>query len=129
MPYNGGYFNQLPRTGCATTAAVITERGSVLSTTASINYWTQFNNTTGSPTTVNFTNIDTSDGSTAIPTSYHNGDYNSSVVLVKVQGGGHSSPSLLEKYSTYYEQYYICKQNHDIEMARQIWQFFKPLRK
>ncbi len=38
--------------------------------------------------------------------------------------GGHMEPSIQEQYSPLIEAY-LGMQNHDIEMAREIWNFLK----
>jgi poly(3-hydroxybutyrate) depolymerase len=44
--------------------------------------------------------------------------------LYEVFGGGHVEPSIREHYSAIAELY-LGRQNHDIEMALEIWNFFK----
>lgn len=42
-------------------------------------------------------------------------------------GGGHSEPSLVERYSRIYQRV-VGRQNHDVEMAEVVWQFFRRQR-
>ena len=114
MPYNGGYLSSPPNPNS----------GSVLSTDETINYWINFNHTDTVPETYTFPDLDTTDGGVVQRFVYKNGNSGTEVVLYKVNGGGHSAPSIKEQYSQTYEQYFN-KQNHDIEMTTEVWNFFK----
>jgi len=61
------------------------------------------------------------------PYIYSIGIKGTEVILYKVYGGGHSAPSILERYSWLFEKYF-GKQNHDIEMTTEVWNFFKNKR-
>ena len=114
MPYNGGYVSNPPNPAY----------GSVISTDETIAYWTNFNQTDSLPLTYTFPDLDVNDGGIVEKFSYKNGLNGTEVVLYKVNGGGHSAPSIQEQYSALYEQYFN-KQNHDIEMTTEVWKFFK----
>ena len=114
MPYNGGYVSNPPNP----------DHGSALSTIASVNYWIAINHTDTIPITYTFPDLDSSDGGIVERFVYKNGNQGTEVVLYKVNGGGHSAPSIKEQYSALYEQYFN-KQNHDIEMTTEVWNFFK----
>lgn len=114
MPYNGGIIGN----------PLNPNNGTVLSTDETINYWINFNHTDTIPETFTYPDIDTTDGGVVQRFVYENGNSGTEVVLYKVNGGGHSAPSIKEQYSQLYEQYFN-KQNHDIEMTTEVWNFFK----
>jgi polyhydroxybutyrate depolymerase len=114
MPYNGGYLSNPPNP----------DHGSALSTETSVNYWIDFNHTDTVPVTYTFPDLDSSDGGIVKKFTYKNGDQRTEVVFYKVNSGGHSAPSIRERYSALFEQYFN-KQNHDIEMTTEVWSFFK----
>ena len=114
MPYNGGTIGNPPNP----------DNGTVLSTNETIDYWVHFDHTDTVPETYTFPDLDPNDGGVVEKFSYKNGNSGTEVVLYKINGGGHSAPSIREQYSAIYEQYFN-KQNHDIEMTTEVWNFFK----
>ncbi len=114
MPYNGGTIGNPPNP----------DNGTVLSTDETIGYWININHTDTIPETYTYPDLDTTDGSVVQRFLYKNGNMGTEVVLYKINGGGHSAPSIREQYSAIYEQYFN-KQNHDIEMTTEVWYFFK----
>lgn len=112
-PYNGGEV-----------APGIGGRGIVLSAQESVNFWVEFNQTDSNPSIMNFQDINITDDSTVKRSTYSNGIEASQVVLYEVLGGGHLEPSIQEQYSSILELS-LGSQNHDIEMATEIWDFFK----
>ncbi len=114
MPYNGGTIGDPPDP----------DHGTVLSTDKTIEYWINFNQTDTIPETYTYTDLDTNDGGIVQKFSYKNGNGGTEVILYKINGGGHSAPSIKEQYSDIFEQYFN-KQNHDIEMTTEVWDFFK----
>lgn len=113
LPYGGGEV-----------APAIGGRGTVISTQASIDYWTQVNQTDAIAAIVDFPDIDTKDNTSVQRMTYSNGTDGTQVVLYEVSHGGHVEPSIQEQYAPILELY-LGKQNHDIEMAQEIWRFFK----
>jgi len=113
LPYNGG-----------TVAPNIVGRGTVLSAQESVDFWTDFNQTDSSPTIIDFPDINTEDSSTVKSITYSNGVEGTQVILYEVSGGGHVEPSIQEQYASILESL-LGKQNHDIEMAKEIWNLFK----
>ncbi len=111
LPYNGG-----------TIGNVSDGRGTVLSTLDSVDAWIATNVTTTSQT-VDFTDLDDTDNSTVTEELYGGGFQGSEVALFEVTGGGHTEPSLTELYSNLY-QLLVGKQNRDMEMADEVWNFF-----
>lgn len=114
LPYNGGTLSNPPSP----------EHGTVYATETSVRIWTSFDQTDSKPIVYNFPDISTQDNSTVTKYTYSNGIGGTDVVLYKVIGGGHSAPSIQEQYSWLFERYF-GKQNHDIEMAKEVWSFFK----
>ena len=114
MPYNGGYVSNPPNP----------DHGSALSTDSSVAFWVNFNQTDTIPTHYVYPDLDNNDGGIVERFSYKNGTQGTEVILYKVNGGGHSAPSVREQYSALFEQYFN-KQNHDIEMTTEVWNFFK----
>ncbi len=114
MPYNGGTIGNPPNP----------DHGSVLSTSATVDYWIGINHTDTIPVAYTFPDLDTNDGGIVQKYTYANGLHRTEVVLYKINGGGHSAPSIKERYSSIFEQYFN-KQNHDIEMTTEVWNFFK----
>ena len=55
---------------------------------------------------------------------YTGGADGTEVALYKIIGGGHNAPSIQEQYSVLFELI-VGKQNHDIEMADEVWNFFR----
>jgi polyhydroxybutyrate depolymerase len=101
-----------------------TNRGSVLSVRDSVNHWISFNNTEVIPLKKRFPNINLLDSSTVDSETYISGTEGTEVKLYTVTGGGHTEPSKQQKYSLVVESL-LGRQNHDIEMAEQIWDFFQ----
>ncbi|MBU1055093.1 MAG: alpha/beta hydrolase fold domain-containing protein [Proteobacteria bacterium] len=114
LPYDGGTIGNPPNP----------DHGTVYSTDVSVNIWTTVNETDTSPTIYSFPDIDTEDGGIVTKYTYSNGINGTEVILYNVLGGGHSAPSIVEQYSALFELYFN-KQNHDIEMTTEVWNFFK----
>ena len=102
-------------------------RGSVQSTSNSVLYWTVFNQTLQVAPIFNFPNIDIADNSTVQRYRYFDTPVQTEVVLYKINGGGHAGPSILEQYTPMAELL-VGQQNHDIEMAYEVWDFFSDKR-
>ncbi len=117
LPYNGGYVSNPPNP----------THGSVLSVQASLKIWITLDQTDTIPRVDRFPDLDRSDASTVVRYSYLHGRNNTQVIFYKIIGGGHSAPSIKERYSWLFEHYF-GKQNHDIEMTHEVWQFFKDKR-
>ena len=110
LPYHGGL--------------VAGGRGEVLSTVETIEFWKGVNQNTATPVTETFPDLNTADESTIIQTS-HGGDTSvQDVILVTMDGAGHTEPSIAEQYSRVFEAI-VGIQNHDVEMAELVWHFFQ----
>lgn len=113
LPYQGGEV-----------APSIGGRGTVLSAQASMAYWTDFNKTDPVPQVVIYPDISKVDSTSVKRTTYAGGVEGTQVVLYEVIDGGHVEPSIREQYS-FVAEAYLGRQNHDIEMAQEIWNFFE----
>ena len=102
-------------------------RGSVQSTLGSVQYWRDFNQTQQIAPVSDVPDIDTNDNSSIHSYRYYDGREQTEVVLYEISGGGHAGPSLLEQYPPL-SKIIIGQQNHDIEMAYIVWEFFRDKR-
>jgi len=114
MPYLGGYLSNPPDPA----------HGSVLSTPDSVRYWVEFNRVATDPLVHVFPDLDPGDGGIVERFTHVDGLAGTEVVLYRVNGGGHSAPSIRERYSALFERYFN-RQNHDVEMTTELWQFFR----
>lgn len=110
LPYEGG--------------PMASSRGEVYSTEETIAYWVDRNNTNIAPVINNLANTDETDNCTVTTYLYENGTNNTEVALYTVVGGGHTEPSIRERYSNLFK-IIVKEQNGDIEMAYEVWNFFK----
>jgi polyhydroxybutyrate depolymerase len=110
LPYEGGQM--------------ASGRGLVLSTQASVEQWVSRNGAAALPTLSVLPDRDPGDGS-RVEKYVHSGS--APVLLYKVLGGGHTAPSLSQRYSAQTLRV-LGAQNADIEMAEEVWAFFSPLR-
>jgi len=117
LPYEGGILSNPPNP----------DHGSVYSVDVSVRMWVDFDQAATTPTVYEFPNRDKGDESTVTRYTYAHGLEDTEVVLYKVTGGGHSAPSIAERYSWLFEHYF-GKQNHDIEMVWEAWHFFQDKR-
>lgn len=99
-------------------------RGSVISTSDTIEYWLNHNGIISNPRVKFLPNRNKRDGSTVRMKQYFRRENNTEVVLYKVVGGGHTEPSLSEHYRRLYK-IVVGTQNEDIEMAEEVWKFFE----
>jgi polyhydroxybutyrate depolymerase len=114
LPYAGGTIGNPPDS----------EHGTVLPVETSVRTWCRINHTDTIPQTKEYTDKDPGDGSTVTCYTYSNGVGGTEVVFFKITGGGHAAPSIREQYSQLWQNY-VGPQNHDIEMAEEIWNFFR----
>lgn len=110
LPYGGGPMKS--------------DRGEVFSTQETIAYWVNRNETDTTPLISDFENTDVSDNCTITKHVYSNGTNNTEVALYEVIGGGHTEPSIAERYGNLFKLV-VKEQNGDIEMAKEVWSFFK----
>ena len=111
IPYNGGQM--------------AFDRGEVFSANATINYWIERNGSSNQPIFTDFTDSNTNDNCRAESYLYKNsGTLNNQVMLYKILNGGHTEPSKVERYNSFFLNI-VGNQNGDIEMSEEIWNFFK----
>lgn len=110
MPYEGGgmSFN----------------RGTVLSTDESVAYWISRNETETNASETFLPDLDDGDNSTVVVSTYANGRNGTEVVLYSIVNGGHTEPSKQERYNGLFTLF-TGNQNADIEMAVEVWSFFR----
>lgn len=110
LPYNGG--------------EMASNRGVVYSTDIATAYWYNRNGTDTNPIVTNFQDSNTDDKCTATRYLYPNGQNGTEVALYRINNGGHAEPSKEERYRAFY-LLAVGNQNSDIEMADEVWSFFK----
>src|SRR5699024_1290005 len=111
MPYKGG---EVSKGG----------RGTVLSTKATVRYWTQQWGIAPEPAgTDTLQNRSQDDNSRVVQLRYGSADAGAPVVLYKLVGGGHLMPSVQHKVPRFVERL-LGDQNKDVEGARLAWDFF-----
>lgn len=102
--------------------------GIVLSTGASADWWRRHNGCSGPPRVFEYPDLELGDRSRVRRLTYSVDCPDAPVVLFEVQGGGHTEPSRAQRYARPW-QWLVGPQNHDIEMAEEIWSFFRDLRR
>jgi len=112
LPYSGGQISS--------------NRGEIYSTAETVNYWINRNQSDTTPTVIDVPNTDPDDDSTVTRFSYNNGTNNTVVEHYEVINGGHTEPSIVERYGNLFKLV-VGNQNGDIEMATEIWKFFKSM--
>ena len=110
LPYSGGQIGS--------------DRGVILSTVDTVSFWTNRNQTDIGPVQPVITDIDQSENSSVLHYSYANGSNGATVEHYEVVNGGHTEPSIRERYGRIFKLI-VGEQNGDIEMAEEIWKFFK----
>jgi len=110
LPYEGGFMED--------------DRGEVFSSEETISYWVDRNGTDTTPIETNFVNINSFDDCTIKKYLYTNGTSNTEVAFYEVDNGGHAEPSIAQRYSNLF-LIALGNQNSDIEMANEVWNFFK----
>lgn len=110
LPYDGGQMSS--------------NRGEVFSTASTIDYWVNRNGTESTADLFEFPDSMPEDSTTVERHLYKNGTNNTEVALYKVIRGGHNEPSKTERLSDLIMGL-LGNQNGDIEMAEEVWNFFK----
>lgn len=110
LPYEGGMISS--------------ERGQVFSAEETVHHWVNRNETETMPELISIPDIDLTDGSTIEKRIFRNGRDNTEVVFYKVIDGGHTEPSIEERYSNFFLAI-VGNQNADVEMANEVWSFFE----
>ena len=100
------------------------KRGLTLSIPDSVAWWVRHNGAASKPAFSKFPDKDPDDDSTVEKYVYGG---KAPVVLIKMIGAGHTEPSLRWHYGWLYTMI-VKKQNKDIEMAEEVWSFFRDKR-
>ena len=111
-PWEGGEYN------------IFKDRGTVLSAEESVNFWIRHNGCDTIPQYKDFPDLATEDNSTVRLEKYLNGTEGTEVYFYRIDGGGHNPPSIIQQYLKAI-LLILGKQNYDIEMAREVWDFLK----
>ena len=98
-------------------------RGTVLSTDATIDYFAKLAGHQGAPHVVEYPDVARHDGSRAELRVWNDGP-GPEVVLLSVQGGGHTFPHPFHRYPRF-----IGRTNADLDAAAEIWRFFTDKRR
>ena len=114
MPYEGGIINNPPNPA----------HGSVMPVDTAVKRWITLNQADTLPEIRTFPDLDPGDACTVTRYTYTRSNGGAPVILYRIEGGGHAAPSIREQYALFYERY-VGHQNHDIEMAEEIWNFFR----
>lgn len=117
---NGTRDGFVPYTG----GAMRRDRGEVLSTEASFDYWAKANRCSGQAALYRYDNINKRDRSKVIRTQHNRCASGARVTLFEVRGAGHSTPSTSQRYKPIYRML-TGPQNWDIEAAEEIWAALK----
>jgi polyhydroxybutyrate depolymerase len=112
MPWSGGMVNG--------------DAGEVLSTQATLDYWLKVNRSaTRLPPTRKLPNLDVTDSSSILETTYPARPAGAEVVFYQVEGGGHAMPSRQYPLSPLIQRRLTGPQNRDLEGAEAAWAFLK----
>lgn len=113
MPYAGGEVHLLGRL-----------RGSVISIDATRDFWLHADGLdSGAGVSTAIPHLDPDDASRISKMVYGKAG-GVQVETLKVEGGGHSEPSIQYHYPALY-RHFAGPQNHDLESAEEAWSFFK----
>lgn len=97
------------------------KRGEVIATEEMVKIYVKQNACQATPTQKEIADVDKKDGCTATQFTYTNGKNNTEVVLIKVEGGGHTWAGGFQ----YLPKIIIGNVCRDFEATQEIWQFFK----
>ena len=100
-------------------------RGEVVSTDSTIAYWIQRNEAITTAVITSVPNTFSSDNCTVTKYEYSPGSTPACVTLLKVNNGGHTDPSPTERYAFPAVPIIFGRQNGDIQMAQEAWNFFQ----
>jgi polyhydroxybutyrate depolymerase len=110
VPWNGGEVSLF---------GVLVRRGRVVPVRASVDYFRALAGLDGAPVVTRLPDIDKSDGSTVVRTSW-SAPGKRTVVLLTIEGGGHGVPHPRTRLPRV-----LGQGNRDIHAANEIWEFFR----
>jgi poly(3-hydroxybutyrate) depolymerase len=97
-------------------------QGEVYSTWFTKEWWRLYNGTTATGLTINWPNVNTTDGCTVTSVRYYNGPQRAETRYYEVNGGGHAIPSTSRYWGVFPE---VQPQNRDIEGVAHAWDMFR----
>ncbi len=107
---------------------ILSNRGEVISTPDTINYWINRNQSETMPSELALADTNQTDDSTGTRYSYRNAAGQTVVEMYEITNGGHTEPSIAERYGRIYKAI-VGNQNGDIEMAYEVWDFLKQFKR
>jgi polyhydroxybutyrate depolymerase len=110
VPYNGGNIEVFNK-----------NRGKCISTDSLVDFWIKMNKCDNGPSIITVPDLDPSDGTTVEKFTYPGCMNNSSLILFKITGGGHSWPGGKQ----YLGKKIIGNTCKDINACDEMWKFFK----
>jgi polyhydroxybutyrate depolymerase len=113
MPFNGGSVGNDKF-----------QRGSVLSTKASIAFWAKLSGAPSAPEVTRLPDLFIEDGCRVFREVHAKRNGRPIVILYRIEGGGHLEPSRKERYPRWLSRW-LGKQSADIEMVDDVWTFFR----
>jgi polyhydroxybutyrate depolymerase len=101
----------------------------VVSATATLKYWLRVNGLErDNPTTLRLPNLDRRDRSTVVIDRYEPKTGGAPVWFYKVEGGGHTMPSIQYEIPRFTQRQLVGNQNRDLEGAEAAWNFLSRQR-
>ena len=120
MLINGTHDRLLPFRG----GRMVKNRGRVQSMQATVDYWIKHNHCGNTASLFQYPDKTTDDRCTASRRTFQNPKTGVEVSAVQIDGGGHAEPSIKQPYGRLF-LVIVGRQNQDIEMADEVWKFFK----
>jgi len=99
------------------------DRGHSISTDETIRLWVEQNGCSKTPAEEDMTNRDLFDKCKALKQTYSGGKNNTEVILIKINGGGHTWPG----GSQYLPKFIVGNVCRDFDAEEVIWEFFKHI--
>ncbi len=113
VPWEGGYVHIFGK-----------RRGNVVSIEESFEFWARHNNCTLQFNQTYLPDIDPNDGTKVWKKECSNEENGTKVILYGIEGGGHTWPGGLRRFS----EQIVGRISHDINACKVIWNFFKEIR-
>ncbi len=104
--------------------AVLAASGTMLSADDSIAYWLSKGECEDTPEVFEVPDVSQDDATTVTRFRHDCPATGKQVMRYRVDGGGHVPPSIAEQVTAFWESL-VGKQNHDIETAAELWNFFE----
>jgi polyhydroxybutyrate depolymerase len=101
----------------------------VVSTLATVDYWLRVNGVEGAtPIVTQLPNLNRRDRSRVISNRYESGAKGAPVWFYRVEGGGHTMPSVQYEVPQFLQRRLVGNQNRDVEGAEAAWSFLSRQR-